>query len=125
MATDGFLKNFMGTSKTRRDVPTGSSSVSAGQGSVPQGQQLLLQLALDAAQFGLRLPALLGALGLNAQDLIQGLHELLVGVAEGLQVYNGPFGLRAVSMVPALSRSAFCRSRSLVISVTAFWAAVA
>lgn len=45
-----------------------------------QLQQLLLQFALDAAQLGLGLPALGGALLLDAGHLVQRLDELLVGV---------------------------------------------
>ena len=35
----------------------------------------------------------MGSLGLNPQDFVQGFHQLLVGMAEGFQVHNGPLSL--------------------------------
>src|SRR5699024_12075807 len=48
----------------------------------PQFKQLLLQLALDAAQLYLGLCALFRALGLDLADLLERADELLVGLLQ-------------------------------------------
>ena len=53
----------------------------------------MFQLALDPAQLHLGGPALLRALALDGQDLIQRGDELLVGVLERLHIHNAPLGL--------------------------------
>ena len=56
-------------------------------------QELLLELALDSAQLGLCLPALFGALLLDAADLFQRLDKGLVGLLERLDIHYAPLGL--------------------------------
>ena len=74
MATPFFLKSFMVVS-------------------APQLHQLLLELALDAAQFHLGLLALLGTVLLDLDHLVQSGDELLVGVLKGLDVDDAALGL--------------------------------
>ena len=53
-------------------------------------QQLLLQLAFDTAQLLLGLAALLTAVVLDLDHFVQGLHQHLVGVLQGLDIHDAP-----------------------------------
>ena len=61
--------------------------------SVPQLQELLLKLSLDAAKLGFGVSPLLRALALDIHHLIQCGDQLLIGVLQGLQVHHATLGL--------------------------------
>ncbi len=134
-----FLKNFIGTSK-RIGVPNditvcGANDALAGntrpqggaEGSCPQGPTVFLfQFALNPAQLCLGLSALFGFPRFESAGLRPGIPSAVGwygGGFPGPQWTAQPPGRCQWSLFSA--GSAFCRRRLLVISVTAFWAAVA